>query len=195
MITKMKFAFFLLFMCIGIITIAQITYPGQRPGKAVVVAAQGEISLENEVLKITFRSSGNAIGPIGFQDKTARQMVKFPSKAPLFSFNLRDGTTWSSNDFTMQGNITSSEVVVRPAEAVMSKRIQGKKLLARFENATTGLSVTWEAELRNGSNYVRQIFTFASRRNIDISKFTMISLPTSFKSEQVGMVDGSPMVY
>ncbi|HTE34525.1 MAG TPA: hypothetical protein VK666_29305, partial [Chryseolinea sp.] len=68
------------------------------------------------------------------------------------------------------------------------------KYIADLENKKLGLQVHWVAELRDGSNYVRQIFTFRALSAANISKFTLVKFPKAIGVRKEGTVDGSPMI-
>jgi hypothetical protein len=77
----------------------------------------------------------------------------------------------------------------------LANQSAGKKVEADFENHKLGLKVHWEAVLRNGSNYIRQVFTFSARDSVKISGITLIKIQETKELKVMGIVDGSPLVY
>lgn len=120
-------------------------------------------------------------------------MVGKLTDAPLFSIVLPDGTRLTSAAFVIKSPIREETIVPSSGAAVASHKLPGKKISAVFENSKIGLSVEWTAELRDGSNYVREICNFLASRPLEIAKFEMVAIPSSMEMKQVGTVDGSPM--
>ena len=75
-----------------------------------------------------------------------------------------------------------------------AERLSGKRYSVDLENRKEGLSVHWEAELRDGSNYVRQIFRFKAEDADRISGIAPLILPAGAGLRREGTVDGSPLV-
>ena len=64
---------------------------------------------------------------------------------------------------------------------------------ASFVNPSSGISIKWEATLRDGSNYIKQKWAFHIRDSSSIIRYTMLEVPAA-STIQDGMVDGSPLV-
>ncbi len=89
----------------------------------------------------------NVTSPAGEQMLTAKAN-------PYPAFDLASG-----KDFKLAGPVTASPLKANPKGIRVAERIGGQQLTATFTNARTGLSVLWQAELRDGSNYLRQNFS------------------------------------
>jgi hypothetical protein len=189
----MKYIFFFFLFAVSHAGEAQITYSGKKPGKAMASANNNEVSLANDVLQLKFDSRQGKLSVTSFTDKPTNRSIQFAKDAPLFSIVLPDGTRLTSAAFVIKSPIREETIVPSSGAAVASHKLPGKKISAVFENSKIGLSVEWTAELRDGSNYVREICNFLASRPLEIAKFEMVAIPSSMEMKQVGTVDGSPM--
>ncbi|HAL82792.1 MAG TPA: enterotoxin [Mucilaginibacter sp.] len=193
---KMNKIFWLVLVCLiaGFkYSIAQVGYPGNKPGFAIVKNAGNKISFENKVLEIEFTTAGNKLAIAGFEDKQMHQHLTL-SKIALFALLLSNNQTITSNDFTLTGAPAESAIKGDHDAVNYADRLDGKKYAADLENKKTGLKIHWEASLRDGANYVRQVFTFIAADSIKVSKITLIELPAATGIKKAGTVDGSPLV-
>jgi len=192
-----KLCLFLL-MCL-IVTInnstAQIPYPGDNPGQAIVNTLHAnQLILENNVVKIKFANNRGKITIESFENKKPLEQIKI-GNAALFELALPDSRVISSNDFTLVNSPFASNIVADPQAITYANRLSGKKYSADLKNKKLGLNVHWEAQLRDGSNYVRQIFTITSKDTVKISKIILIKIPLNNDVRKEGIVDGVPIVH
>jgi hypothetical protein len=183
-------------VCLSIfnITSAQIAYPGEAPGQATIkIQKTRQIILENNVVRMEFVFDGKKINIKRFDDKKAGDRLTVDS-LPLFELLLPDNTVLSSNEFSLVNVPLVSDFTGKQDAAVYSDRMNGKRYSADLENKKTGISVHWEADLRNGSNYIRQLFSFRGDRMKEMRGITLIKLPLSTGVRNKGTVDGSPLV-
>jgi hypothetical protein len=113
--------------------------------------------------------------------------------AALFELKLTDSTILTSNDFTLGHSPVISDLPVDSHSEIVAERVKGKRYSADLENQKLGLTVHWKAELRDGSNYIRQIFSFTTKYQSDISRITLLRLPANLPVKKEGTVDGSPI--
>jgi hypothetical protein len=189
----------LLFFLTGVIAIrlsvAQIPYPAGSPGEAKVkILPDSSVMLENSVIKMKFRNNGKGIKIEGFEDKKTHERLEI-GKTTLFELTLSDNSILTSDDFTLQSPPVTLDIAPDPDSKTYAERLGGKKYMAAFENKKLGLIVQWEADLRDATNYVRQIFTFKERDTVNISRITLLKLPVKIGIERMGTVDGSPLVH
>jgi hypothetical protein len=174
---------------------SQVLYPGDGPGKATVKTLPGHhVILENDVIKLEFAYDGKKITINGFEDKKTHEQLKLVD-IPLFELNLQDSSVLTSNDFTVVKSPVTSNINVNPQAKIYAERLAGKKYTADLENQKLGLNVHWEADLRDGSNYVRQFFTFTAKDPQKVSRITLIKLPDDIVARKEGTVDGSPIIH
>jgi hypothetical protein len=175
-------------------TIAQVDYPGNKPGPATSKSAGNHIIFENNVVRMDFGTTGNKLVIAGFEDKQTHEHLTL-GITPLFTLLLTNNQSITSNDFILTGSQTLSPLKGDNGAVNYAERLAGKIYTADLENTKLGLKVHWEASLRDGANYVRQVFTFAAADSVKISKIILIKLPASVVVKRAGTVDGSPVVH
>jgi hypothetical protein len=192
----MKVSYFILFVALfgSGISKAQITYTGKQPGRAGVIAGAGKLVLENEVLRMEFLQANRQLYLSSFEDRQAGKKLALPPQHPLFICTLRDGTALSSLDFVAGDKVQVADLAPVANDPVFSSGLPGKKLSVSFTHEGRGLTVHWRAELRDGSNYVKQFLELATKDSIHIEKITPINLPAWQGLKKMGTVDGSPLV-
>jgi hypothetical protein len=176
---------------------AQIPYPGKDPGDAVLNQLEkGHLILENEALKIKFISNGQTISINRFEDKNTNEKIDLEN-VPVFELWLLDNNQINSNNFTLIKPPAFSNVDGDINALKYANKLSGKKYSADFINENLGLKVHWEAQLRDGSNYVQQVLTFETIGNatVTISQINLIRIPISSGIRKAGIVDGVPMVH
>ncbi|BAU55552.1 hypothetical protein MgSA37_03742 [Mucilaginibacter gotjawali] len=156
---------------------AQVGYLGKKPGLAAIKNTNGTIVFENNVLALSFATNGRKLVITGFKDKQTNQLLSIPN-SPLFSLLLGNNTV-NSNEFTLVGQASLSEITGDKNALKFAGKLSGKKLSADLEDSKTGLKVHWEATLLNGANYLRQEFTFSVADSVKISKITLLKFPSS----------------
>ena len=189
-----KLFLFLIWLIAGLnCSIAQVGYPGNKPGLASIKKTGKTITFENKALAMSFATNGDKLSITGFSDKQTNEHLAI-GKSSLFSLLVGDKTI-TSNDFTLIGLTTISDITGDESALKYADKLSGKKLSADLEDAKLGLKVHWEASLLNEGNYVRQVFTFNAADSVKISKITLVQLPSSIGIKKEGTVDGSPLVH
>jgi len=189
-----KLFLFLIWLIAGLnCSIAQVGYPGNKPGLASIKKTGKTITFENKALAMSFATNGDKLSITGFSDKQTNEHLAI-GKSSLFSLLVGDKTI-TSNDFTLIGSTTISDITGDESALKYADKLSGKKLSADLEDAKLGLKVHWEASLLNEGNYVRQVFTFNAADSVKISKITLVQLPSSIGIKKEGTVDGSPLVH
>ena len=192
---KRRFLFFLTCIIAIKLSVAQIPYPGGSPGAAKVkILPDSSVILENNVMKMNFVNKGTGIKIEGFEDKITHERLEI-GKTTLFDLTLADNSILTSEDFTLQGSPETLNITADPNSKTYAERLSGKRYKAIFENKKLGLIVRWEADLRDSTNYIRQIFTFLAKASVNLSKITLIKLPVKTGIAKMGTVDGSPLVH
>jgi hypothetical protein len=171
----------------------QIPYPGKNPGKASVRTTMADkVILENNAVRMEFIHDGNNIWIAGFTDINGGYSLK-TNRLPLFELTLHDGSRITSDDFDLTRPPVISDITGDSGSTIYAKRLTGKKYSAHLENMNYGLSLQWEANLRDGSNYIRQVFRFYADNPENIRIVTLIKLKNADAGIK-GTVDGSPIV-
>jgi hypothetical protein len=170
---------------------AQIAYPGNAPGPALVRQTANLTTLENNVVRMVFESDSKGIHIREFKDKQSDELLKI-NDIPLFEIELPGNRVLSSNDFAPTGIPAVLEIEGDPDSPVYARRMKGKKYSAKLENRQEGLSLQWEAEIRDGANYIRQMFDFKVSNKDRMSGVTALMLPANLNICKKGTVPGSP---
>ena len=137
---------------------------------------------------------GKRITIKSFEDKQTQEKI-FLNNAALFELILSDNNIVSSDEFALISPPVISNHTIEPDAVTYVNRLPGMKYMATLKNDRLGLIVHWEAHLRNGSNYVRQIFTFSSKDTVKISRINLIKLPLNINVRKEGTTDGVPIVH
>jgi hypothetical protein len=184
----------LFFMGLSGILCSQIPYPGVEPSEANVKSPDPKtIILENRVLRMQLSLADGKIKVKAFEDLiSGENLIKEP--VPIFELKLKDGEVITSDNFKIKGKPSLSEIVSDASSAVFAERIGGKKYSADLQDKKSGIDLHWETELRNGSNYIRQIFRFRAIDENRITRITLVSIPSVTGVHKAGNVDGSPLV-
>jgi hypothetical protein len=192
---KTNVIFLLLLLIVVNHLTAQIKYPGGDPGLAVIKASGGNhVVLENSTIRMEFTNDGKKINILSFEDKITHERLKTES-LPIFELILQDSSILTSNDFQPVNSPEIADLKANPNATTYSEKLSGKKYSADLENRRTGIIVHWEAALRDGSNYIRQIFSFKSNDIIKLLGITLVKLPADIGVRREGTVDGSPIVH
>jgi len=171
---------------------SQITYPGKSPGKALASHSDNYISLENNVLKIIFQVNKSHIHPEKFVDKENQKEMNL-SPFDWFSLTLKNGKEISAKDFHLEKFPEIKQAAIKTNSAKYSDKLNGKIISATLVNKSIGLTIQWEAELKDGSNYIKQRWSFHTKDSLEIVKYKMLEIPSA-NAKTMGTVDGTPLV-
>src|ERR1700761_9539770 len=133
-------------------SIAQTDYLGNKPGAASIKQISKAITLENKILAMSFSTNDNKLTITGFNDKQSHEHLALANN-PVFSFSV-GGKIITSNDFTLVGQTTISDIMGDDHAIKYADKLSGKKLTADLEDKKIGLKIHWEARLLNETNYV-----------------------------------------
>jgi hypothetical protein len=171
---------------------SQITYPGKSPGKALALHSDNHISLENNVVKIIFTLNKNQIHPEKFIDKENKKEMNL-SPFDWFSITLKNGKIIKAHDFDLEKIPEIKSSTTESNSPKYSDKLNGKIISATLANKLSGLTIQWQAQLKDGSNYMKQQWSFHAKDSLEIVKYTMLEIPSA-KAKQMGTVDGTPLV-
>ena len=174
---------------------AQVFYPGEYPGKArIKTLPANQVTLENNVIRMEFMNDSGKILIKSIKDKKTREQLNLVN-APLFELTLRDKSVITSNQFTFEGAPVASDITADTHSTTNAGRFGGKKYEADLVNKIMGLKIHWEVDLRDSSNYIRQVFSFTAKDSAKVNKISLINLPANIIARKEGSVDGSPIVH
>jgi hypothetical protein len=172
---------------------AQVYYAGTLPAKAVAQYNDQGWRLENNCLSVQWIQKDHTISSARFTDKQLRHSVVFKGDH-LFTVVLENGVSIGSAAFELTSTPTVSLVKAIPGASKSASRLNAQKISAQLVNSEYGISLRWEAILRDSTNYIRQCFSFSAHNSLPVTKVVFISLPDSSAVSIAGKVDGSPLV-
>ncbi len=190
---KNSFLFLICFIASLDLCKAQIDYPGKKPGAAAITKTGETITLQDNALSISFITTNKSLNVSAYSDKQSGEHLNI-TREPLFSLAI-GGKEITSDEFTLLGAPQLSDLSGDNSQPGYAAKLSGKKLSADLQDARLKLTIHWEANLLDGSNYVRQIFTFNAADSVKISRITLIRLPSAIGLKNEGKVDGSPLVH
>lgn len=137
-------------------TAQAVIFPQEaQPGTARATQTGKQYTLGNDLFEATWTDGGT----LTFDGCPA---LRLGAGDDLFRIVLGDGTVLRSGDMTVSG-IALTPLKADPAAARASEQIPGQALTATFSK--DALTVTWSAELRDGSHYLRTSMDVAASRN------------------------------
>ena len=175
-----------------------LDFAGPSPGKAAAETRDGLVCLENNILRMAWQISGGSLRPAMLEDKMARKTLAL-EKAECFQLILAKtplpGTrTMRASDLKIVGEPQLQSIQANQRSLRLADRQPGRAIVVRLESADGALDVTWQAELREGSNYIRQRISCQPTRNeIELAEVVVWDLAVP-GAEVCGIVDGSPVV-
>ena len=169
-----------------------VNYPGKEPGSAVLVLDAKNITLQNEVLKQSWKVIDNKLVPDNIYDISGNSDIDL-SATELFNL-IVDGKLWKSSEFQIQTAPIAYNLIPNKESARMSQGLDGRAVKAMLTSKDGRMNVQWTAILRDGSNYVQQQFIFSTKQSdLNVSEY-YFEVQTPDKAS-AGTVDGSPVTF
>lgn len=188
--------FFSLTLLTGAIFYSNAKLPDIKddPGEAVIETDGDKMVMANKAIRFELANYGRRIVIKSYEDVIAQELL-VPDNNTLFEIILPDGNIINSNAFMVVKPPAIVDLNADRESSIAAERLPGKKLTADFEHQELGLSVHWEAHLRDGSKFVCQIFTFTSKEPVDISAITLIRIPAESGVTEAQSTDCAQMMY
>lgn len=158
---------------------------------SMVCHAQDGGKLENSALVWQWNlAAGKLTSTLKNQtDGTALNIQSEP-----FQLVLEDGRIVKASDLKLVGAPSTDDLPADPASPTLACHFPGKQLTLVFTDEPDHLTLTWQAELRDGANYLQQQLTLkAGGGDALIKEITLFEQPLP-GAKTVGIVDGSPVV-
>lgn len=191
---KKSFLFILISLALGSNAIAQVNYPGNSPGAAIAIQSDKTFTLQNKALKVTFTGNNGSLSVSSFTDEQSHEQLKL-SSSYLFKLITGNGKTITSADFKLESAPSIEKISGNDAAVNYAGRLNGKQITAELADKQLGIKIHWTAILLDGSNYIRQSFTFDAATSVKVDKIILVDLPSAVGVKKEGTVDGSPVVY
>ncbi len=169
-------------------------FPGEYPGEADYRISDGSLSLSNSALSADWIIEDSSIILKQVTNKYDGQTVNLQNVL-LFALELDEGTTLTNLDFKLKTRPEVHSLKISRSEPQSASRFPGREISAALVTKNGNISVQWKAQLREGSNYIRQnIEIKAIDRPVKIRKVTFFDGRLE-GAEYSGMVIGSPIRY
>jgi hypothetical protein len=167
-------------------------FPGKYPGKPFCSISGIELMLSNEAIKVEWAIKDGSIVLKRISDKYDGQSLGLENII-LFAVELEDGRKLTSHDFKLKSGPVRSELVAADSLPGKALRYPGIQVSAPMVSGDGKLEIVWTAQLREGSNYIRQnIQVRATGEPVRISRVILFDGNLE-DAEYSGMVIGSPV--
>lgn len=168
----------------------------KKPGNAQVNVTAGQFKLKNNLIEATWIVENNQLKFDQFMDITSGQSLDF-SPVSAFVFDAATAGRIDAKDFVITKKPEIIPIAVDPRGARVADHVAGKAIRATLLQKISGIQIVWQAELRDGSNYIRQCYTISRPKAKTIETFNrvvMLRLPVPFVTDNaLGTVPGSPL--
>ena len=155
--------------------------PAPAPGKAAAEVRNGQLWLENNALCMAWRIEGGGARPVSLEDKISGSKVAL-ERAECFTLIMAKtpfpGTrTLRASDLKVVGRRNSSSIQADEHALRLADRQPGRAIAVRLASADGDLAVTWQAVLRDGSNYIRQLISCqAKQKEVELTEIVVWDL-------------------
>ncbi len=171
---------------------AQVSYPAAVPGPAGILLDGSQIIISNSALSAGWRVGELGLRPEFFRDAASQRQVTLTGEA--FEIVLMNGECYAASALRRDGTARLSELTPDAKAARLAARIPGRQAEVPLCSADGRLRVVWRAMLHDGGNYIRQeIDASAGREDCLVREIVWLN-QTIPDAQQVGVVDGSPVV-
>ena len=158
-------------------------FPGRYPGQPNAVMSRNQVFLSNEVISAQWELKANSIllrRVINHLDGDTIHLENIS----LFAVELANGKTYTNREFKLKGELFLTDLMPTDSLPTASLRFYGKRISGLFISTDRAITIQWTAQLRDGSNYIRQnIILRSTEQPIAVSKIVFYD----------GMVPGCSM--
>ncbi len=192
----------MIFLLSGYSLSAQITpviWPVSKlPGNSEAELAGNQLRLSNQLIKASWVVDGKHLKMSRFTDLLADQSIDFE---PISVFVIETASLGKldSKDFTILNKPEAFSLKVDVKGARIADRIPGKAIRTTLYNESSGVLIKWQAELRDGSNYIRMTYDISRPKQPvadTVKRIVMFRLPVSYVVDNsIGTVPGSPYAF
>jgi hypothetical protein len=170
---------------------AQRSRSGVDGGTAHASVGGGTIVLANNTVSGTWTIDNNRLTGVAFEDRENGRKIALPANAFVLALGER---VLNASDMKVAGPPKVEQLKPNRGASRMVERLPGQQVTVVLENAEPALRVTWNAIVRDGSNYLRQVVSIqATGADVPISDVRLLDFDLP-DSRVVGTVKGSPIV-
>lgn len=171
-------------------------FPGKQPGTAQIRLAGNSFTLHNDVLSATFKADDSGVLVFDkFVNKLEGRMTFSNDGFPLYKVKMSDGTEYTNSDFIIVGNLSCDRMEPTDSLPRPALKFAGYCLHGNFICPDAGLAISWKAELRDQSNYIRQSIRLSATDGKDKNISEVHFFDRVLKGARyMGSVLGSPIL-
>src|SRR5437016_10535378 len=122
-----------------------------------VAQRSGDLTLDNGLVQGRWSIADGVLRAVSVSDRSSGRSL--PLSADVCALVFRDGTTLGTTALRVTGEPRVSLLAGDPGAARLAARLPGRALTVELADPDGRFHVTWRAELRDGSRYVRQEVT------------------------------------
>jgi hypothetical protein len=173
-----------------------VEYPGRAPGEAQASVQGGYLLLSNNVLECKWMIEDGHLRPLYFRNKPPERRL---GENECFELLLADGATLKASDLKVLRGPDLDTLRRDPKAQRLGARNGGKQIRVTLATSDNNLTIQWRAELRDGSNYVRQYVSLTPKKaDVDLREIVLVQEPSETEFGESGMkpagtLDGSPI--
>ncbi len=170
-----------------------IDFPGVYPGEAAVSICGEAFILENEALTARWCTEAGRLtmGPFTTRHSGEGGGAR---NGEAFVLSLANGRTIKCSELEMRGAAAVVKIPGRDGARRLAARFGGVRVKVRLASPNGAFAVDWEAELRDGSNYVVQRTTLVpTEHELPIGKVRLIDLVAP-GAKASSLTQGAPIV-
>ncbi|HLF33379.1 MAG TPA: hypothetical protein VI583_04020 [Cyclobacteriaceae bacterium] len=168
-------------------------FSGIDPGQPKARIESNRFSLENNAMKVIWLLEDSSICIKSIYNKYDSTHADLENVI-LFSFEMEDHRVISNLDLKLSGNIKEQPAESSGELPTAAFHVSGKEFSGQFMSKDGNISVIWSAQMRDGSNYVRQELKISAMKYpVKIRKITFWDGQLA-GAEIAGYVIGSPAV-
>jgi hypothetical protein len=169
-----------------------LEFPGPAPGEAKASVQNGKIVLSNDALECSWSVADGHLRPTCLVSKQS------PSVSPIwidcFQLMPPDRHSLRTSDLRIVQGPDLDSLPPDPKAPRLGARNAGQQVRLLLATADDNLAIQWRAELRDGSNYVRQ-FASLSVKKTDVDIRAIDHFVPDERGRHAGALDGSPITF
>jgi hypothetical protein len=169
---------------------AEVPLP-RPPGPAVCSAIPGQLALSNDALRYSLAARGRSIGRDALENRWTGRVDSLDG--PLLRLTRADRGVLEGDELHVVGAPTCEPSPVNSTATRAAERRHGVDLHVRLASDDGQLEVDYRVRLRDGTAYVRELYTITSTVELAVSKVQLLDAHVE-GSTTAGIATGSPMM-
>jgi PKD repeat protein len=170
-----------------------VDFPGTAPGAATARTESSVHTVSNQVIGASFKVQGGQLVLDSIKDKVSGK--NYPQSVVSPVFKMKTSSAGLLSDWVVTSGPALADAVVDANSASKGKHVPGKVIKATLASMSGGVIANWQAELRDGSGYIRTVVDFQGNGSASGS-FTEIEMLCDLQidpagAQKVGSQDGA----